>query len=97
MQAARYVPPYSGWYNSDVTQYAYDPEAAGKILDEAGYDEVGSDGIRLTPDGEKLEFQLLYTSDQQNQRIAELVQSYLKNVGIGVVLKPGDTKTVDAW
>lgn len=90
-----YVPPYSVWYNPNVTQYAYDPAAAEKILDEAGYDEVGSDGIRLTPDGEKLEFQLLYSSDQQSQRIAELVQSYLKDVGIGVVLKPGDTKTVD--
>lgn len=90
-----YVPPYSKWYNPNVTQYAYDPATAGKILDEAGYNEVDSDGIRLTPEGEKLEFQLLYTSDQQSQRMAELVQSYLKAVGIGVVLKPGDMKTVD--
>jgi peptide/nickel transport system substrate-binding protein len=90
-----YVPPYSKWYNPNVTQYAYDPATAEKILDEAGYNEVDSDGIRLTPEGEKLEFQLLYTSDQQSQRMAELVQSYLKAVGIGVVLKPGDMKTVD--
>ena len=90
-----YVPPYSKWYNPNVIQYAYDPATAEKILDEAGYNEVDSDGIRLTQEGEKLEFQLLYTSDQQSQRIAELVQSYLKAVGIGVVLKPGDMKTVD--
>lgn len=90
-----YVPPYSSWYNSNVTKYAYDPATANKILDDAGYDKKDSDGIRLTPDGKRLEFQLLYTSDQQNQRIAELVQSYLKNVGIGVVFKPGDMKTVD--
>lgn len=90
-----YVPPYSSWYNPNVTQYAYDPAAANKILDDAGYDKKDSEGIRLTPEGKKLEFQLLYTSDQQSQRIAELVQSYLKNVGIGVVFKPGDMKTVD--
>lgn len=95
-----YVPPYSNWYNPNVTQYAYDPAAANKILDDAGYDKKGSDGIRLTSEGKKLEFQLLYTTgqgltSQQNQRIAELVQSYLKDVGIGVVLKPGDMKTVD--
>jgi len=90
-----YVPPYSSWYNSNVTKYAYDPATANKILDDAGYDKKDSEGIRLTPDGKRLEFQLLYTSDQQNQRIAELVQSYLKNVGIGVIFKPGDMKTVD--
>ncbi|MDQ1255226.1 MAG: peptide/nickel transport system substrate-binding protein, partial [Euryarchaeota archaeon] len=90
-----YVPPYSSWYNSNVTQYAYDPAAANKILDNAGYSKKDSDGIRLTPEGKRLEFQLLYTSDQQSQRIAELIQSYLKNVGIGVVFKPGDMKTVD--
>jgi peptide/nickel transport system substrate-binding protein len=72
-----YVPPYSSWYNPGVTQYAYDPAAAGRILDDAGYDKKGSDGIRLTPEGKRLEFQLLYTSDPQSQRIAELVQSYL--------------------
>lgn len=90
-----YVPPYSSWYNSNVTQYAYDPAAANKILDNAGYSKKDSDGIRLTPEGKRLEFQLLYTSDQQSQRTAELIQSYLKNVGIGVVFKPGDMKTVD--
>jgi peptide/nickel transport system substrate-binding protein len=90
-----YVPPYSSWYNPNVTQYAYDPATANKTLDDSGYDKMSSDGIRLTPEGKRLEFQLLYTSDQQSQRIAELVQSYLKNIGIGVVLKPGDMKTVD--
>jgi peptide/nickel transport system substrate-binding protein len=90
-----YVPPYSSWYNPNVTQYAYDPATPNKILDDAGYDKKDSDGVRLTPEGKRLEFQLLYTSDQQSQRIAELVQSYLKNVGIGVVFKPGDMKTVD--
>ena len=90
-----YVPPYSSWYNPNVTQYSYDPAATNKILDNAGYDKKDSDGIRLTPEGKRLEFQLLYTSDQQSQRIVELVQSYLKSIGIRVVLKPGDMKTVD--
>jgi peptide/nickel transport system substrate-binding protein len=96
-----YVPPYSKWYNSNVTQYKYNPATANQILDAAGYDKKDSDGIRLTPDGKKLEFQLLYTSDQQesqglaNQRLAELVQSDLKNIGIKAVFKPGDMKTVD--
>jgi peptide/nickel transport system substrate-binding protein len=90
-----YVPPYSMWYNPDVTQYTYSPDKASKLLDQAGFSKKDADGIRLTPDGKRLEFQLLYTSDQQSQRIAELVQSYFKNVGIGITLKPGDSKVVD--
>ncbi|ETA66923.1 ABC-type dipeptide transport system, periplasmic component [Methanolobus tindarius DSM 2278] len=90
-----YVPPYSSWYNPDVTQYEYDIEKANQILDDAGYSETNSDGIRLDSEGNPLEFQLLYSSDQQSQRIAELVQTYLKEIGISITLKPGDTKTVD--
>lgn len=90
-----YVPPYSTWYYPDVAKYAYDPAKANQILDAAGYDKKDADGIRLTLDGKRMEFQLLYTSDTQTQRIAELLQSYLKAVGIGITFKPGDMKTVD--
>lgn len=90
-----YVPPYSAWYDPNVAQYAYDPAKANQLLDAAGYNKKDTDGIRLTPDGKRLEFQLLYTSDTQTQRIAELIQSYFKAVGIGITFKPGDTKTVD--
>ena len=90
-----YVPPYSSWYNPDVTQYEYDIDTANQMLDDAGYSETNSDGVRLDSEDNPLEFQLLYTSDQQSQRIAELVQTYLKEIGIGITLKPGDTKTVD--
>lgn len=90
-----YVPPYSSWYNPDVAQYTHDIETANKMLDDAGYQNKDTDGIRLDASGKRLEFQLLYTSDQQSQRLAELIQSYLKDVGIGLVLKPGDMKTVD--
>lgn len=92
-----YVPPYSKWYDPDVTQYPYSPDKANQLLDQAGYSKKDSDGIRLTPDGKRLEFQLLYTSsDQPSERMAELVQSYFKAVGIGITLKPADQKTSDS-
>lgn len=90
-----YVPPYSAWYNPDVTKYAYDPAKANKLLDDAGYTNKASDRVRLGPDGKRLEFQLLYSGDSDSQRMAELVQSYLKEAGIGITLKAGDWKTVD--
>jgi peptide/nickel transport system substrate-binding protein len=90
-----YVPPYSSWYNPDVTRYDYNPGEANRILDDAGYVDRDDEGIRHDAEGNRLEFQLLYSSDQQSQRLAELLQTYLKEVGIGIVLKPGDVKTVD--
>ncbi|OPY22486.1 MAG: putative ABC transporter periplasmic-binding protein [Methanomethylovorans sp. PtaU1.Bin073] len=91
-----YVPPYSTWYYPDVAQYTYDPEIANKMLDDAGYQNKDADGIRMDASGKRLEFELLYTSDQQSQRLAELIESYLKDIGISLVLKPGDMKTVDS-
>lgn len=90
-----YVPPYSSWYNPQVSQYAYDVDKANNMLDDAGYQNKDTDGIRMDASGKRLEFQLLYTSDPQSQRIAELVQNYLKNSGISLILKPADMKTVD--
>ncbi|TQD27643.1 ABC transporter substrate-binding protein [Methanolobus vulcani] len=90
-----YVAPYSKWYNPNVMQYAYDPEKANQMLDEAGYQERDKDGIRLDAEGNRLEFQLLHSSDQQSQRLAELVQTYLEDIGIGIVLKSGDMQTVE--
>jgi peptide/nickel transport system substrate-binding protein len=90
-----YIPPYSSWYNPDVTQYNYDISEANRMLDDAGYQNRDTDGIRLDAQGKRLEFQLLYTSDQQSQRLAELIQTYLKDAGIGIIFKPGDMKTVD--
>ncbi|TQD27642.1 ABC transporter substrate-binding protein [Methanolobus vulcani] len=90
-----YVPPYSKWYYPGVTKYAYDPEKANQMLDDAGYQNKDTDGIRIDPDGNRLEFQLLYPTEQQSQRLAELIQTYFKEVGIGIILKPGDRMTVD--
>ena len=90
-----FVPQYSKWYDSSVTQYPYDVDKANQLLDQAGFSKKDSDGIRLTQDGKRLEFQLLCTTEQQSQRMAELVQSYFKAAGIGIILKPTDQKTAD--
>ena len=94
---AGYVPPFSSWYDPNVTQYPYDPAKANQILDNAGYDKKDSDGIRLTPDGQPLEFQLIYEGDLVDERVAELLQNYFKQVGIQLDLDPKpDSNTVNA-
>ncbi|MGW5076243.1 ABC transporter substrate-binding protein [Rhodococcus sp. NPDC004095] len=68
---------------SDVT---YDPDAAKKILDEAGW-KPGPDGIRAK-DGTPLSFSVTFSSVfAGNQAILELVQQQLRAVGIDLRLE----------
>ncbi len=72
-------------YNPVVeTMYPYDPDAAGKLLDEAGW-KMGSGGIR-EKDGQKLHVVYITTSGSNGQA-GELVQAYLMQAGFEVDLQ----------
>lgn len=63
--------------------YGYDPAAAKKLLDEAGW-KPGADGIR-EKDGKKLSLKMRTTkTDPAQFAMAELVQASLKEIGIDV-------------
>ncbi|WOF23192.1 ABC transporter substrate-binding protein [Microbacterium betulae] len=80
-------------YASQAERFAYDPEHAAALLDEAGWEE-GSDGVR-EKDGEPLEILLLWsTNNSTNQTVVELVQQQLAQVGIGVELVSGTVPEV---
>lgn len=90
---ANLSPAMGIYYNPDVTQYSYDPEKAAALLDEAGW-TLGSDGVR-EKDGEKLSFTCTtITGDQTRRPEAELVQQYLKEVGIDMQLEEAPVATI---
>lgn len=65
----------------DLKTYSYDPDKAGKLLDEAGW-TMGSDGVR-EKDGKKCEVTFSYNSQNaQEGTIAESIQADLAAVGI---------------
>ncbi|RDI67575.1 ABC transporter substrate-binding protein [Nocardia pseudobrasiliensis] len=65
----------------------HDPEAARRILDQAGW-RPGGDGIRVK-DGARLSFGILFgRSFAGNQAILELIQQQLRSVGVEVRLEP---------
>jgi len=65
----------------DLKTYSYDPDKAGKLLDEAGW-AMGSDGVR-EKDGKKCEVTFSYNSQNaQEGTIAESIQADLAAVGI---------------
>ena len=72
---------------------AYDPAAARKLLDGAGW-TVGADGIRAK-DGERATFILYGISDTLNNRAVEAIQADLKRIGVEMKVQMWDATV--AW
>jgi peptide/nickel transport system substrate-binding protein len=66
--------------------YAYDPEQAGQLLDEAGW-TMGDDGVRVK-DGERLVVDMVCTEASIPQ--VEPFAGMLSEVGIEMNIRPGD-------
>jgi len=78
--------PLSWAYDPHGPRIAYDPDAARRLLDEAGW-HVGPDGVRVK-DGRRLELQLAYMSGYATAAtIAAMAQAYERAVGVAVDLK----------
>ena len=74
---------------------AYDPERAGKLLDEAGWKDTDGDGIR-DKDGRKLQLDfVVYNSRAELPLYAEAVQSDLKKLGFDIKINTVDYNLVD--
>lgn len=77
--------PNTPYYTDLSSLITYDPAAAQKILDDAGW-IVGADGIRVK-DGKRLSLNVINSFPEQ----AELLQQELKKVGIDYVIRTLDT------
>ncbi len=72
---------YESFYEEPDEIYAFDPEKANQILDDAGWTREG-DGVR-TKDGEELSFNLYVRSESQgNIQAAKLISEMTQEVGI---------------
>ena len=83
LQSTGIFTPQMWFFNPDVVPFAYDPEKAAALLDEAGW-KPGPDGIRVR-DGMRFSFTLITNNGNEIRRdIATLAQDGLKKVGIEV-------------
>jgi peptide/nickel transport system substrate-binding protein len=89
--------PDSDWYSPDVATYDYDPAEAERLLDSLDFVDRDGDGVRETPEGEKLSFVLVTTSDYGSDysRESEIIKENLGDVGIDVEVKALDYGTAD--
>lgn len=85
-------------YAQTDLKYTYDADKANKLLDKAGFEKKNDKGIRLTADGKPCSFEILvYSSNTDRIRAAELITQQLKTVGIELTVKAMEMDTVDAF
>jgi peptide/nickel transport system substrate-binding protein len=75
---------------ADLSEFLeHDPDAAEKLLEDAGWKNVGKDGIRTNADGDRLSISIQYTSGNTvYEQLFQLLQAQWKKVGIEFELKP---------
>jgi peptide/nickel transport system substrate-binding protein len=74
-----------------VPHYAYDPERAARLLDEAGW-KRGAGGVRFK-DGKPLRLTLSYAADEPlSDRIAQMAREDWRLIGVELNLRPQDAK-----
>ncbi len=76
------VSPLDWVHEPETPTYAYRPEAAKALLDEAGWSRI-EDGIRYNAGGERLTLELMTTAGNRSRELVEQVlQSMWREVGI---------------
>ena len=84
-------PYYEGKLNPDLKITPFNPDAARETLQNAGYIDTDGDGVRETPDGEALEFRLIYATDfPTSQTMTGMIADWLKDIGIKVDIEAVD-------
>jgi ABC-type transport system substrate-binding protein len=72
--------------DEDITLYPFDPEQGVALLEEAGWTEVGPDGVRMNEDGDRLSVKFTTTNAQFRITWATVLEQQLKeNCGIEIV------------
>jgi peptide/nickel transport system substrate-binding protein len=94
-----YIPPRFSqyfWKPSASQELAYDPEKAGRLLDQAGY-KKNSAGKRLGKDGKPITYRVLcHATDPNDKAVGQYLQEWWGELGIGVKLDCLDNVT-DPW
>lgn len=79
--------PLSWQVNKDIEPWPYDPERAKALLEQAGYIDRDGNGVRESPQGEPLTFELIHSigSAEVDQMVLLMKDAMAK---AGVELKP---------
>ncbi|QOW60576.1 extracellular solute-binding protein [Treponema pedis] len=79
---------WGGVYFDDdsIRKPDFDPDKAKELLAEAGYTEIGSDGILMNKAGKRASFEVLYSAANHTERLTVLKEQ-AKKAGVEIELK----------
>lgn len=78
------------WNNTDIQPEAFDLDLGNQILDDLGY-EKGSDGIRIKPDGGKMEYEVVTPDTVDGQdRLVQIIAADWEKLGVKITQKKMD-------
>jgi len=81
------ISPLDPMYSPVVRTYPYDPAAARKLLDEAGFADI-KNGLRQNAKGERLSIEITTTAGNRvRELVAQVIQSQLRQIGIELRIK----------
>ncbi len=81
------IAPLDVAYDPAVPTYGFDPERAGQLFDEAGFDRL-EDGIRHNADGDALRFTLMTTAGNRSRELVQQVlQAQWRSVGVDILIE----------
>ena len=89
-ESADTILPESPLYQDSFRQawIQYDPDLANTLLDEVGLSARGSDGLRLLPDGRKVEIAVETAGESTLETdVLELITNHWRKVGIGLFVR----------
>lgn len=81
-------PSVAAFYNPDVPRYDFNPNAAKKLLDDAGW-VAGDGGVRAKGDSRAAFTLIVFQGDTQRRPEAELAQQWWKDIGVDCQLQEG--------
>ena len=84
------LPPNHWAHNPDVRGYAFDPEEAERLLDEALWTRPSAGAIR-TRDGQPLRVELINIAGQADRvQVIQAIQAFWRDVGVETVIRDID-------
>jgi peptide/nickel transport system substrate-binding protein len=81
------ISPLDPMFSPGARRYGYDPAAARKLLDEAGFTTI-KNGVRHDGQGERFSIEITTTAGNRvRELVAQVIQSQLRQVGIELRIK----------
>ena len=90
------LPSSNAFHNPNISPYEFNLTLAAKMLDDAGY-KVGGDGVRVSPEGVKMEYTILVPSSMPEAiRVAQQIAQWWSQINVKAEVQAMDTGSMAA-